>query len=107
MSRKPYRNGRVHVLAERCSTCVFRAGNLMQLQPGRLAALVERNLAAQSALTCHSTLYRDVDEAVCRGFFDAYQDDSPPLRLAVALGVVEFDTAPAALSPVPTEGGEQ
>jgi hypothetical protein len=91
----PYRDGRIHVLADRCATCVFRPGNLMRLEPGRLADLVESNRAADSALTCNSTLYRDdVEPAVCRGYFDAYGDDSTPLRLAVALDVVEFDQSP-------------
>ena len=88
MSRPPYRDGLVHVLAERCDTCVFRPGNLMHLPPGRLAELVQGNVEADAALTCHSTLYReDVDQAVCRGFFDAY--DTLPLVMARAFGVVK------------------
>lgn len=74
-------------MAERCATCVFRPGNPMSLEPGRLARLVEANLAADSALVCHSTLYRrGVGEAVCRGFFDAYAEDTLPLRLAKMTG---------------------
>lgn len=98
----PYRDGRVHVLNERCSTCVFRAGNLMHLQGGRLKDLVESNLGADSALTCHQTLpgWPYVAEpAVCRGFFDAYSNDSTPLRLAKIMGMIEYD-------PQPTPTGE-
>jgi hypothetical protein len=32
--------GRARLLSAKCSTCVFRPGNLMLLEPGRLAALV-------------------------------------------------------------------
>lgn len=86
---KPYHQGRVHVQAEQCATCVGRPGNLMQLTPGRLAALVRDNVRADAALTCHATLYRQAEqEAVCRWFFDHHP--TLPLRLAVALDVVTF-----------------
>jgi hypothetical protein len=86
---KPYHHGRVHVRSEMCATCVFRPGNLMHLAPGRLAELVKQNVDADSALTCHSTLYGQADqEAVCRGFFDRHK--TAPLQLAERLGVVAF-----------------
>lgn len=91
----PFRDGRVHVLAERCSTCVFHSGNRMHLSEGRLKDLVQQNLDADSALTCHSTLDTwpgDAPPAVCRGFFDAYE--TTPLKWAKRLGMVEFDPAP-------------
>lgn len=91
---RPFRDGKVHVLAEQCSTCVFRGGNLMHLAPGRVKELVTDNVEADSALQCHQTLpYSDKDRpgAVCRGFFDAYADQTVPLRLAKAVGVVVFD----------------
>lgn len=89
MSRPPYRNGRVHVLSEKCATCVFRPGNPMRLKEGRLADLIESNRAADSALTCHSTLYRDdTDEALCRGYVDSYGDDSTPIRMARAFDLL-------------------
>ena len=36
MRHNAYRDGKVHVQSEECSTGVFRKGNLMHLQPGRL-----------------------------------------------------------------------
>ena len=45
MTRKrpgPFRDGRIHVLRERCPTCIFHAGNRMQLHEGRLADLVSQ-----------------------------------------------------------------
>lgn len=92
----PYRDGAVHVLSERCSTCVFRPGNLMSLQPGRLADLVEQNRSRDTAFACHQTIYRhDVEPSVCRGYYDAYGDDITPLRLAAALEILAFDEPPA------------
>jgi hypothetical protein len=79
--RGPYRDGQLHVLAEQCSTCVFRPGNLMNLGPGALQRIVDANLRDNSALTCHQTLPygpKPQDEgAVCRGYWDAYKDRSP------------------------------
>jgi hypothetical protein len=92
----PFRGGQVHVLAGKCRTCVFRPGNLMRLRPGRLKQIVADNVAAQSALTCHSTLYAaPAPPAICRGFWDRYQAQVWPLRLAVAMGMVVFDPLPA------------
>ena len=94
----PYRDGVVHVLAEKCSTCVFRSGNPMHLRPGRLADLVRTNLADDSALTCHQTLpynsSTDAEPSVCRGYFDAYRRQVTPLRLAVALDALVEDPPP-------------
>lgn len=59
----PYRGGRVHSIAD------------------------------DAAITCHSTLYRvDVDEAVCRGFYDRYS--TSPLRIAGRLGMIVEDPVP-------------
>jgi hypothetical protein len=93
----PYRDGTVHVLSERCSTCVFRPGNLMSLHEGRLADLVEANRAADSALTCHQTLPYSgtgAEPAVCRGYYDAYADDVTPLRFARILNLIIEDPPP-------------
>ena len=94
MTDGPYRGGKVHVLEEQCSTCVFRPGNLMRLAPGRLKDLQSSNVDAGSALTCHQTLPysgTNAPPSVCRGFYDAYRDDVQALQLADRLGVIEFD----------------
>ena len=91
MSRhNAYRDGRLHVCERRCHTCVFRPGNLMHLEPGRLADMVAQAVAEDSAIISHSTLYRDgVDNAVCRGFYDRHR--TQPLRVAQRLGLIRFD----------------
>ncbi len=83
-----YRDGRVLVCERRCDTRVFRPGNLMHLEPGRLADLIARALADDST----STIYRDdVNNAVCRGFYDRHPPQ--PLQAAQRLGLIRFDTA--------------
>lgn len=91
MTRKPYSDGRIHVMAEMCPTCVFRPGNLMGLVPGRLAGMVAEAKRGDSAITCHSTLYgQSEQEAVCRGFFDRHA--TVPLRLAAVMDLVTWCT---------------
>jgi len=81
-----YRNGKVHVCARQCDTCVFRKGNLMHLSPGRLAQMVKESVAQEAAITCHETL--DIDNAVCRGFFDRHA--TQPLQVAERLRLIEW-----------------
>lgn len=96
MKSGPYRDGRVHVLIEWCSTCIFRPGNRMRLHPGRVKGMVDAAIREDSAIVCHSTLYDDaVKPAVCRGFYDRYS--TQPLQVAQRLGVIVED-------PVPPEG---
>lgn len=71
---------RTRRLSRMCDTCVFRPGNLMHLQQGRLRDLVEQAREAESYIVCHSTLPgvapEGVQPAVCRGFFDRYRSQS-------------------------------
>jgi hypothetical protein len=87
MSRgNAFRGGKVHVKAEKCATCIFRPGNLMHLDPGRVAGMVAEAKRKDSAIICHSTLGTRKN-AVCRGFFDSH--GTIPLRLARIMGNVE------------------
>ena len=85
MNGNSYRDGKVHVMAELCPTCIFRPGNLMDLKPGRVKGMVAEAVREDTAIICHSTL--DRDHAVCRGFYDGYR--TLPLVLATVMGVVE------------------
>lgn len=91
--------GTVRVLSKRCDTCIFRPGNLMRLQEGRVEAMVAEALESDSAITCHSTLpygsYPDAEQAICRGFWARHRDDTVPLRLAQALEVVRYVDPPS------------
>lgn len=94
MSRRkpPFRDGKVNVCSQMCGDCVFRPGNLMNLNPGRLKELVDKNLKADTGLICHQTIYGQDErgEALCRGFYDRYGAEVTPLRMAAALEVVAW-----------------
>lgn len=83
-----FREVRVHVKAEKCATCIFRPGNLMRLEPGRVEDMVAQAKRAESVIVCHSTLATGKN-AVCRGFFDRHA--TIPLRLAMLTQSLEED----------------
>lgn len=86
----PYHSGLVHVMRELCETCVFRPGNLMQLDRGRVADMVKQAKTNESAIICHMTIYgQSEQEAVCRGYFDRYGDEVVTLRLAKIVGIIK------------------
>lgn len=80
-----YRDGKVHVMAQKCKTCIFRPGNLMHLSPGVVAGMRRQADQDGGCIPCHSTLHLP-DEAVCRGYYD--RAASWPLRMAAAAGIV-------------------
>lgn len=96
MNTPVYRDGKVHVLAEKCATCIFRPGNLMDLQPGRVKGMVDDCLAEDGGnIPCHSTIYEEeVQPAICRGFWDSYHEKVPLLQVAARMGVVVEDPVP-------------
>lgn len=101
---EPYRDGRVHVMAEKCSTCVFRPGNPMSLRPGQLKDLTDHVQETGVPFSCHQTLpYAGAEHvafyggaALCAGAVANYAADSPQMQLAIAMDVVtHVDPAPA------------
>lgn len=87
-----FREGIVHVMREQCSTCIFKPGNLMSLQPGRVAQMVRDAKAGDSVIPCHHTIHvRDERPAICRGYWDRHHTDVWTLRLANDMGIVQFD----------------
>lgn len=90
-----YRDGKVHVLAAECATCIFKP-NSRPVDGARVAGMVRETLEEDAAtVVCHSTLYRrDVQHAICRGWYDRLGDRSMTLRLAVATGNLEEDPVP-------------
>lgn len=77
----------MHVCAEMCPTCIFRPGNLMHLEPGRLREMVGQARKDESTIVCHSTLNTG-KEAACRGFFDRFA--TAPLQIAERLDMIEW-----------------
>lgn len=92
-----YRDGKVHVLAEKCASCIFRSvndGRIQGLSPGRVAGMVVEAREAESVIPCHATIYTDeVKPAICRGYFDLPRRPGV-LQIAERLGFIEFDTPP-------------
>lgn len=85
----------VFVCARLCGTCVFRPGNLMMLNPGRLRGLIDQARAAESVIPCHHTLHGTRPApAVCRGYFDRYAQLVWPLRFAVDQGRIRYIDPP-------------
>lgn len=93
VSRNPrpvYSDGKVHVMSEKCDTCIFRPGNLMMLASGRVKQMVDGSISEGAGITCHKTIHGQRDqEATCRGFFDSYKDQVFAFRLAEKLGLIE------------------
>jgi hypothetical protein len=80
----------LRVMAERCETCIFRPGNPMQLNRGRVREMVSESIKCDSFIPCHHALYEsDEAPAVCRGFYDAYGDQTLGCRLGLLYGVIE------------------
>lgn len=80
-----FRNDNVHVCERLCSTCIFRPGNLMHLEPGRVEDMIADAEFTDGTIVCHKTL--DGDNAVCRGFFN--QHATPTLRMAIAFKAIK------------------
>lgn len=90
-----YRDGEVHVLAEKCRTCIF--GPNRPVSAGRVRGMVEQTQAEDGGnIPCHSTLFEPgVDNAICRGWWDRYADQDVLMRLAQAMEIVVEDPVPA------------
>jgi len=82
-----FRDGKVHVQAAKCSTCIYRPHNLMHLDPGRKDQMQATAIEGGGVIPCHQTLSED--HSVCRGFFDVAKHEGL-LALAERLDVVEF-----------------
>lgn len=89
MTDGPLTPAGLRVCREECSTCVFRPGNLMSLQPGRLRGMIRDSLRNDSFIPCHKTL--DGERAVCRGFYDRHSHASLGCRLGAFVGIIEHE----------------
>lgn len=84
---RAYYDGRVHVQARMCATCIGWPDNRMHLAPGRRDGMVADTLAADSAIICHKTLDLPC-QAVCRWQYDRHP--TMPLQVARRMGVVTY-----------------
>ncbi|MFE9770622.1 hypothetical protein ACFYOV_02850 [Streptomyces sp. NPDC005931] len=80
----------VRVCEDRCTTCIFRPGNLMNLEPGRVAGMVNRAVADEGHIVCHKTLGTEAP-AICEGFAAHPRGRAASLALRLArAGVLEI-----------------
>lgn len=83
------------LLSEKCETCIFRPGNLMRLNAGRVRGMVQEcnDPFTPKTITCHDTLndgkHPEFGRAVCRGFYDAYRETNTILQIGDRLKVWE------------------
>lgn len=81
----------LRVLKEQCNTCIFRPGNLMNLNKGRLKDMVESVEADQTYVICHKTLDQPLG-SVCRGSFDNVYTTA--IKVAERIGFIDFVDLP-------------
>ena len=88
-----FRDGEVHVQERKCSTCIYRPGNLMHLQAGRKDQMEADAIRDEGVIPCHQTIEAYTgeagDESICRGFFDVAKHEGL-LAVAERLGIVKF-----------------
>ena len=89
-----FRDNKVHVQETKCSTCIYRPGNLMKLDAGRKDQMQADAIADGGVIPCHQTIHgRREQESVCRGFFDVAKHEGL-LSVAERLGIIEFTPLP-------------
>lgn len=85
-----FNDGVVHVQAEKCSTCIYRPGNLMHLEPGRKESMQAGAIRDGGVIPCHQTILgARKQQSVCRGFFDVAKHEGL-LAVAERLDIVVF-----------------
>lgn len=88
---------KLRVMAEKCSTCIFRPGNLMSLNSGRVAGMLQNVVRQDSYITCHQTLGTGEPGAICKGGSDAHMGQLE--RIARRLdGVIEVQPTEKAVT---------
>ena len=73
----------LRVCADLCTTCIYRPGNLMSLDPGRVRQLTQEAIADEGHVVCHSTLGTPAP-AICAGFERHPQGGARSLALRMA-----------------------
>ena len=83
-----YRDGFVHVRAEPCDRCLFSKDRLVSGARAREIITDTRSKEAASFI-CHKHQVSDEPAAICGAWFDAFADEDPVLRLAIAMDVIK------------------
>lgn len=78
----------LRIMADQCSTCIFRPGNPMHLTPGRVRGMVEDVVRDDSFTQCHQTLgCKPGEGALCAGMTDRHAGQL--VRIFERLGFIE------------------
>lgn len=88
-----YRDGKVHVLSEKCATCIFRPHE-RPVDGARVAGMVRATMDTDGAtVVCHHTLYQKEgdpqENAICRGWLDRLGDRDSLLQAAERMGIIK------------------
>lgn len=83
-----FRDGRVHVLSEKCAQCAFTPQRIV---PGsRVADIVRETKDVEGGhFICHLTTIAADGDAICAGWMEHLGDHDPLLRLAESMGIIE------------------
>ena len=85
-----FRDNKVHVLSEKCATCIFRPHT--RPVEGSVVAEMVRDTKDNPGATvvCHHTLGTEPQKnAICRGWYDRFASIDPVLRMANNMDVIE------------------
>lgn len=78
----------LRIMAGPCSTCIFRPGNLMHLNEGRVKSMVADVVRGDSFTQCHKTLGCEPGRgALCHGMTKRHEGDL--VRTFRRLGAIE------------------
>jgi len=84
-----YRDGKVHVRAEQCGHCLYSKDRLVSGERAR-ELTTETRAEVGSSFVCHRSQVSDEPEAICSVWWKNFGAEDPIMRLALAMGVVEY-----------------
>lgn len=82
----------LRVFASPCSTCIFRPGNPMTLQPGRVRGMVEAVVQNDGFTPCHQTLTGEHPPTLCHGMTQRHPGEL--YRLFERMGAISLIEPP-------------
>jgi hypothetical protein len=83
-----FRDGKVHVMAEKCAQCAFTSGRIV---PGSRVAQIVRDTKDEEGahFICHLTTIAGDGDAMCAGWYDRFGEDDNLMRMADRMGIIE------------------
>lgn len=82
----PARDNGVWVMESKCATCIFRPGNLMDLQPGVVAEMKRSSDEKGTCIICHEGMTGPCS-AVCAGYYEHH--NSALLQIAERMNLIK------------------